>query len=240
MAEGSLLELKHVYTRYGPVECLKGVSVKVDRGEIVALLGANGAGKTTVLKTISGLVRPAAGEVLFEGRPISERSPEAIVKAGISHVPEGRKIFQKLDVSENLELGAFTRRDGAGIRDDLEDIFKIFPVLKKRLKQKAGTLSGGEQQMLAIGRALMSRPSVLLLDEPSLGLAPILVSTIFRMIEAVHRQGKTILLVEQNAHMALKIAARAYVLEIGQIVAQGRSEEIRRSSAIREAYLGGA
>ena len=235
-----MLELKHVYTRYGPVECLKGISVTVKQGEVVALLGANGAGKTTVLKTISGLVRPVAGEVLFKGKNISRSTPELIVRAGIAHVPEGRKIFQKLDVLENLELGAFTRRDANGIKKDLENIFTLFPVLKERLKQKAGTLSGGEQQMLAIGRALMSRPSVLLLDEPSLGLAPLLVSTIFRMIEAVHRQGMTLLLVEQNAHMALKVASRAYVLEIGQIVAEGSSEEIRKSPVVREAYLGGA
>jgi branched-chain amino acid transport system ATP-binding protein len=235
-----MLELKHVHTRYGQVECLKGVSITVKRGEVVALLGANGAGKTTVLKTISGLIRPVAGEVLLDGKPISDLSPEDVVRAGIAHAPEGRKIFQKLEVLENLELGAFTRTDRAGIRQDLENVFHLFPKLKSRLKQKAGTLSGGEQQMLAIGRALMSRPSVLLLDEPSLGLAPILVGAIFKMIEAVHKQGKTILLVEQNAHMALKIAGRAYVLEIGQVVAQGKAEEIRETSAIREAYLGGS
>jgi len=235
-----MLELRHVYTRYGPVECLKGISLTVKEGEIVALLGANGAGKTTVLKTISGLVRPAAGEVLFKGKNISLASPESIVRLGVAHSPEGRKIFQKLDVLENLELGAFTRRDRAGVRKDMENIFTLFPVLRQRIKQKAGTLSGGEQQMLAIGRALMSRPSVLLLDEPSLGLAPLLVSAIFRMIEAVHRQGMTILLVEQNAHMALKVASRAYVLEIGQIVTEGSSDEIRKSPAVREAYLGGA
>jgi branched-chain amino acid transport system ATP-binding protein len=235
-----MLELKHLYTRYGSVECLKGVSLTVNAGEIVALLGANGAGKTTVLKTVSGLVRPAAGEVLLQGKPLSRLSAEAIVKAGVAHVPEGRKVFQRLDVSENLQLGAYTRRDRTGVRSDLDEVFRIFPLLKKRLGQKAGTLSGGEQQMLAIGRALMSRPSVLLLDEPSLGLAPRLVSTIFRMIEEIHRQGKTILLVEQNAHMALKVAGRAYVLETGQIVAQGNAGEIRQSRAIREAYLGGA
>ena len=235
-----MLELKHIYTRYGPVECLKGISLNVKEGEIVALLGANGAGKTTVLKTISGLVRPVAGEILFKGKSISLAAPEAIVRVGVAHVPEGRKIFQKLDVLENLELGAFTRRDAAGVRKDMENIFTLFPVLRQRMKQKAGTLSGGEQQMLAIGRALMSRPSMLLLDEPSLGLAPLLVSAIFRMIEAVHKQGMTILLVEQNAHMALKVASRAYVLEIGQIVTEGSSEEMRKSPVVREAYLGGA
>lgn len=234
-----MLELKHVYTRYGKVECLKGVALSVKQGEIVALLGSNGAGKTTVLKTISGFIRPSAGDVCFQGQSISSATPEAIVKLGIAHVPEGRKVFQRLSVLENLELGAFLRRDEDMIQNDLEEIFSIFPILKKRLKQKAGTLSGGEQQMLAIGRGLMSRPSVLLLDEPSLGLAPLLVSTIFKMIEKIHAQGKTILLVEQNARMALKVAKRAYVLETGQVVLEGNSDEIRDSPAIQNAYLGG-
>ncbi len=234
-----MLELKHVYTRYGKVECLKGLTLSVKEGEIVALLGANGAGKTTVLKTISGLIRPTAGEALFRGEPISTRTPEAIVKMGIAHVPEGRKIFQRLNVLENLELGAFVRSDQKEIRKDTEEIFQLFPILKKRVKQKAGTLSGGEQQMLAIGRGLMSRPSVLLLDEPSLGLAPILVSAIFRMIEKIHVQGKTILLVEQNARMALKVAKRAYVIETGRLVLEGLAEEIKNSPAIQNAYLGG-
>ena len=235
-----MLELKHVHTRYGKVECLKGVSFSVGKGELVALLGANGAGKTTVLKTISGLIRPAAGEILLAGRTISDLSPEAIVRLGVAHVPEGRKIFQRLNVLENLELGAFTRHDASGIRKDMEEIFEIFPVLKNRLKQRAGTLSGGEQQMLAIGRGLMSRPSVLLLDEPSLGLAPMLVSTIFKMIERIHRQGRTILLVEQNARMALKIAGRAYVLETGQRVLAGSARELWENPAIQSAYLGGS
>lgn len=235
-----MLELNHVYTRYGKVECLKGISFSIKEGEMVALLGANGAGKTTILKTISGLIRPVAGEILFRGRSISSFSPEAIVKLGISHVPEGRKIFQRLNVLENLELGAFIRRDRHEIQKDMEGIFEIFPVLKKHLGQKAGTLSGGEQQMLAIGRGLMSRPSMLLLDEPSLGLAPMLVSSIFKMIESIHRQGKTILLVEQNARMALKIASRAYVLETGQIVLAGESRELWEDPAIQNAYLGGS
>ena len=234
-----MLELRHVYTRYGQVECLKGLTLAVRQGEIVALLGANGAGKTTVLKTISGLVRPSAGDILWEGKPISSASAEQIVRAGISHVPEGRKVFQRMDVLENLELGAYLRSDGAEIQKDLENVFTLFPVLKERMKQKAGTLSGGEQQMLAIGRALMSRPKLLLLDEPSLGLAPLLVSTIFKMVETIHRQGVTIFLVEQNAHMALKVADRAYVLEIGQIVLEGQSEQIRNSPAVQAAYLGG-
>lgn len=235
-----VLELRHVHTRYGKVECLKGVSFSVAEGEIVALLGANGAGKTTVLKTISGLIRPTAGEVLFAGKPISSLPPEAIVRLGLSHVPEGRRIFQRLTVRENLEIGAYTRDDNAGVAADLERVFDIFPLLKKRLSQKGGTLSGGEQQMLAIGRALMSRPSVLLLDEPSLGLAPILVSAIFRMITEVHRQGKTILLVEQNARMALKVARRAYVLQTGEVVLEGAAEDISRSREIQSAYLGGS
>ncbi len=234
-----MLELKHVYTRYGKVECLKGVTFSVNEGEIVALLGANGAGKSTVLKTISGLIHPVAGELLFRGRLLSSSSAEEVVRLGISHVPEGRKIFQRLSVLENLELGAFIRSDKAAIEKDREEIFDIFPILKKRLYQKAGTLSGGEQQMLAIGRGLMSRPSVLLLDEPSLGLAPILVSTIFQIIEKIHKQGKTILLVEQNARMALRVASRAYVLETGQIVMEGTAEAVRNSPAIQNAYLGG-
>ncbi len=234
-----MLELKHVYTRYGKVECLKGISLQINRGEIVALLGANGAGKTTVLKTISGLIHPATGEVLLDGKSIVAKTPEEIVRLGIAHVPEGRKIFQRLNVLENLELGAFVRNDTHEIQKDLEQIFSIFPLLKRRLKQKAGTLSGGEQQMLAIGRGLMSRPSILLLDEPSLGLAPILVSSIFKMIDQVHQQGKTILLVEQNARMALKIASRAYVLEIGQIAMEGRAEDLQDNPVVQDAYLGG-
>ncbi len=234
-----MLELKHVYTRYGKVECLKGITLNVKQGEIVALLGANGAGKTTVLKTISGLIQPTAGEILFNGKSISSMIAENIVKMGIAHVPEGRKVFQRMSVLENLELGAYLRNDFEDIKKDLEEIFDIFPILKKRSNQKAGTLSGGEQQMLAIGRALMSRPSVLLLDEPSLGLAPILVSAIFKMIEKIHAQGKTILLVEQNARMALKVAKRAYVLEVGQMVLEGPAEEIKNSAAIQNAYLGG-
>lgn len=234
-----MLELKHVYTRYGKVECLKGIDLTVREGEIVTLLGANGAGKTTVLKTISGLVRPAAGEIYFRGEPISSLSAREIVLRGIAHVPEGRKIFQRLDVLENLELGAFVRHDPAEIRKDLEEIFELFPIFKKRLRQKAGTLSGGEQQMLAIGRGLMSRPTLLLLDEPSLGLAPLLVSGIFKMIEQVHRKKMTILLVEQNARMALKVADRAYVLETGQMALEGMASDIQNNPAIQSAYLGG-
>lgn len=234
-----MLELNHVYTKYGKVECLKGVSLRVEPGEIVALLGANGAGKTTVLKTISGIVRPTAGEVCWKGKPISALLPAQIVKLGICHVPEGRKIFQRLTVRENLELGAYIRKDKREISRDMGEIFEMFPILDSRQNQRAGTLSGGEQQMLAIGRGLMSRPSVLLLDEPSLGLAPLLVTAIFKMIERIHAQGKTILLVEQNARMALSVAKRAYVLSTGEIVLQGNAAEIRNSPAIQSAYLGG-
>jgi len=232
------LEARHIHTRYGKVDCLKGVSLSVEKGEIVALLGANGAGKTTTLKTISGLIRPAAGEIFFKEKPVSSLAPEEIVRLGVAHAPEGRKIFQKLDVLENLELGAFVRRDGE-IGKDLEDIFSLFPVLKKRARQKAGTLSGGEQQMLAIGRALMSRPSMLLLDEPSLGLAPIFVSTIFNLIRQINERGMTILLVEQNARMALKIAHRAYVLETGQVALEGKASDLRDNPVVKNAYLGG-
>jgi branched-chain amino acid transport system ATP-binding protein len=234
-----MLELRHVHTRYGKVDCLRGVSFKVEEGEIVALLGANGAGKTTVLKTISGTVAPTSGEVLFRGEAISGELPEDIVRSGIAHVPEGRKVFQRLSVLENLEMGAYTRADAREREADLEEVFALFPILKERARQKAGTLSGGEQQMLAIGRGLMSRPSVLLLDEPSLGLAPMLVSGIFRMIDAIHRQGKTILLVEQNARMALKVASRAYVMQVGQVVLEGPAEAVRNSPEIQSAYLGG-
>ena len=234
-----LLEARHIHTCYGKVDCLKGVSFFVNEGEIVALLGANGAGKTTTLKTLSGFVRPSAGEVFFKEKSIVSLPPEEIVRLGIAHAPEGRKIFQRLSVIENLELGAFIRRDEASVQKDLQEIYEMFPILKQRCRQKAGTLSGGEQQMLAIGRALMSRPSVLLLDEPSLGLAPIFVSMIFEMIQRINRQGRTILLVEQNARMALKIAHRGYVLETGQVVLQGKASELADNPTVQSAYLGG-
>ena len=233
-----MLELKHVYTHYGKVECLKGISFSVQEGEIVALLGSNGAGKSTVLKTISGLVRPSAGDILFKSKTISGLPAEAIVRAGLAHVPEGRKIFQRLDVRENLFLGAYTRSDRRQLSADLEEIFTLFPVLKKRIAQKAGTLSGGEQQMLALGRALMSKPSFLLLDEPSLGLAPLLVSAVFKMISAIRDRGVTILLVEQNARMALEVSSRAYVLELGEIVLEGPAKAVWENPAVKCAYLG--
>lgn len=235
-----LLEVRHIHTRYGKVGCLEGVSLSVKEGEIVALLGANGAGKTTTLKTISGLIHPAAGKIFFKEKPIDALLPEEIVRLGIAHAPEGRKIFQKLDVLENLELGAFIRPDRSEIQRDIEEIYELFPILKKRMKQEAGTLSGGEQQMLAIGRALMSRPSLLLLDEPSLGLAPIYVSAIFQMIQKINKLGKTILLVEQNAHMALKIAHRAYVLETGRIALEGKASDLVNEPSVKNAYLGGS
>lgn len=233
-----MLELRHVYTKYGKLECLKGISFTVKKGEIVALLGSNGAGKSTVLKTISGLIRPSAGEILFCGRAISLATPESIVEGGLAHVPEGRKIFQRLDVRENLLLGAYTRKDRSRLSADLEEIFGLFPILKQRHRQKAGTLSGGEQQMLALGRALMSKPTFLLLDEPSLGLAPLLVTSIFQMIRSIQERGVTILLVEQNARMALRIADRAYVMELGEIVLEGPAELIGNNPAVKSAYLG--
>ena len=234
-----MLEVRDLHVYYGPIHALKGVSLSVAEGEIVTLIGANGAGKTTLLRAISGLTPPRRGTIAFEGRSLLRRLPEDIVRLGVSHVPEGRRIFANLTVQENLELGAFLRRDRAELARDRERVFALFPRLKERLHQVAGTLSGGEQQMLAIGRALMARPRLLLLDEPSLGLAPLLVRTIFDVIKEINGQGTTILLVEQNAHMALSIAHRAYVLETGRIVLEGPAEALRQSEQIRAAYLGG-
>lgn len=234
-----MLELKNIFTRYGKVECLKCVDLIVKEGEIVALLGANGAGKSTTLKTISGLVRPTAGEVMFRGKKIHTLTTEAVMRLGISQVPEGRKIFHRLTVLENLELGAFIRGGDQSVSGDIDRMFATFPILRTRAGQKAGTLSGGEQQMLAIARALMSRPDVLLLDEPSLGLAPLVVSAIFKIIQDINRQGRTILLVEQNARMALGIASRAYVMETGRVVLSGAARDVEKSPEVQEAYLGG-
>ncbi|HEY8531012.1 MAG TPA: ABC transporter ATP-binding protein [Limnochorda sp.] len=234
-----MLEVRDLHVYYGPIHALKGISLSVNEGEIVTLIGANGAGKTTLLRAISGLAPARRGNITFQGRSLLRQLPEDIVRLGISHVPEGRRIFANLTVRENLELGAFLRRDRAEQARDLERVFDLFPRLKERLHQVAGTLSGGEQQMLAIGRALMARPRLLLLDEPSLGLAPLLVRTIFDVIREINSQGTTILLVEQNAHMALSIAHRAYVLETGRIVLAGPADELRQSEAIRAAYLGG-
>ncbi|MDP9238048.1 MAG: ABC transporter ATP-binding protein [Chloroflexota bacterium] len=217
---------------------IKGVSLRVEAGEIVALIGSNGAGKSTTLRTISGLLRPRSGEIWFEGRRIDHVAPHKIVSLGISHAPEGRAIFGRLSVMENLRLGAYQRSSRDGVQADLERVLALFPRLRERLKQDGGTLSGGEQQMLAIGRALMARPRILLLDEPSMGLAPVLVETIFRTIIEINREGTTILLVEQNAAMALQIAKRGYVLESGSVTIQATAEELRVSDTVRKTYLG--
>lgn len=235
----ALLELENVHTYYGHVHALKGISLKVDEGEIVTLIGANGAGKTTILRTISGLVRPRQGRIVFDGRVINNVPAHQIVYLGISHAPEGRKVFTTLTVEENLMMGAYSRgNDKQGIEEAKERVFRLFPRLKERRKQLAGTLSGGEQQMLAIGRALMAKPKLLMLDEPSLGLAPMLVQAIFDTIEEINRQGTTILLVEQNARAALRLAHRGYVLETGRIVLSGTAKELMQDERVRKAYLG--
>jgi branched-chain amino acid transport system ATP-binding protein len=235
----ALLELVNLHVYYGNIHALKGISLHVEEGEIVALLGSNGAGKTTTLRTISGLLRPREGTVHLRGEPIGHLPPHDIVFRGIGHAPEGRRIFARLTVSENLEMGAYARTDTAGIRDDLERVFALFPRLRERIGQVAGTLSGGEQQMLAIGRALMARPRVLLLDEPSMGLAPVLVEQIFETVKGINAQGTTILLVEQNAYMALAIAQRGYVLRTGEIALSGTAAELQANEEVRRAYLGG-
>jgi len=232
-----MLEVENIQVFYGEIHALKGISLQVAQGEIVALLGNNGAGKTTTLKTISGLLRPRIGQILLEGQPIHELPPHEIVSLGVAHAPEGRRIFSRLTVTENLEMGAYLRSDGA-ILEDIEGVFTLFPRLKERRAQVAGTLSGGEQQMLAIGRALMARPRILLLDEPSMGLAPILVEQIFQRVEDINRQGTTILLVEQNAAMALSIAHRGYVLETGSIALHGSAAELYEHPDVKRAYLG--
>ena len=232
-----MLTLEDLEVYYGEIHALKRVSLEVRDREIVALLGNNGAGKTTTLKTVSGLLAPRRGRVSFEGRPLTDVAPHEIVARGIAHVPEGRRIFNRLTVRENLLMGAYLRADG-GIATDLERVFALFPRLHERLTQVAGTLSGGEQQMLAIGRALMARPKVLLLDEPSMGLAPVLVEQIFETIAEVNRQGTTILLVEQNAAMALSIATRGYVLETGSVVLSGTAAALGENTEVRRAYLG--
>ncbi len=235
-----LLEIENLHVFYGAIEALHGLSFHVDEGEIVTLIGANGAGKSTILNTISGLLRPREGSIHFRGKDISNTAASRIVKLGISQVPEGRKIFAPLTVKENLEMGAYTRRDKAEIAESMKGVFASFPRLEERLQQLGGTLSGGEQQMLAMGRGLMSRPSLLLLDEPSMGLAPILVEEIFRIIEEINEKGTSILLVEQNANMALSVADRGYVLETGQIVLEGSARELRENPEVKAAYLGKA
>ena len=233
-----ILSVNHIDVAYGTIPALHGIDLQVEKGEVVTLIGANGAGKTTTLRTISGLLRPRTGTIQFNGTNITGVKPHVITAMGVSHVPEGRGIFANLTVSDNLELGAYLRKDR--VKDsEYERIYTLFPVLKERIKQNAGTLSGGEQQMLAISRALMSKPSVLLLDEPSLGLAPQMVQTIFRVIKEINAEGTTILLVEQNAHMALMTAHRGYVMETGRIVLADDSKALLASERVKHAYLGG-
>lgn len=235
-----MLELSGVSVFYGKIEALKKVDLFVEDGEVVTIIGANGAGKTTLLKAISGILRPTKGKINFNGESIETQPAEKIVRMGISHCPEGRKVFHALSVEENLRLGAFIRSDKKEIEEELEDVFRLFPVLKLRLAQKAGTLSGGEQQMLAIARALMSKPKILLLDEPSLGLAPKLVEKIlFETIAEINKEGVSILLVEQNAHLALQVAKRGYVLETGKIILCDLSANLIKNDAVKSAYLGG-
>ena len=236
---GTMLKINDINVFYGAIHAIKGASLEVNEGEIVTLIGANGAGKSTILRTISGLLKPKGGSVQFEGKDIAGLPAHEIVKCGISQVPEGRRIFAEMTVLENLELGAFTRKDKDGIKSDMEMVFNRFPRLKERISQLAGTLSGGEQQMLAMGRALMSRPRLLLLDEPSMGLAPLLIKEIFAIIQDINKAGTTVLLVEQNANMALSIAHRAYVLETGRITLSGDARELAASEDVRKAYLGG-
>ncbi|HAA47561.1 MAG TPA: ABC transporter ATP-binding protein [Synergistaceae bacterium] len=234
-----MLNVRDLHVHYGGIHALKGISIDVPSGKIVTLIGANGAGKSTTLRTIAGLVRKSSGEILYEGKPIDGWSPEDVVKAGIVMGPEGRRIFPHLSVLDNLMLGAYSRNDKDGIERDLEWVYELFPRLKERLWQKGGTLSGGEQQMLAVGRALMSSPKLVMLDEPSLGLAPLLVKEVFEIIETINQQGKTVLLVEQNAFASLKIAHYAYVLEVGQIVLEGTGQDLLNDKRVQEAYLGG-
>ena len=236
---GTMLTINDINVFYGAIHAIKGVSLEVNEGEIVTLIGANGAGKSTILRTISGLLKPKTGSIQFVGQEIAGMPAHEIVKTGISQVPEGRRIFAEMSVLENLELGAFTRKDKDGIKADMELVFERFPRLKERIGQLACTLSGGEQQMLAMGRALMSRPRLLLLDEPSMGLAPLLIKEIFTIIQDINKTGTTVLLVEQNANMALSIAHRAYVLETGRITLSGDAKELAASDEVRKAYLGG-
>jgi branched-chain amino acid transport system ATP-binding protein len=233
-----VLELRNVDVFYGRVQALRNVSLTVDDGEIVALIGSNGAGKSTTLRTISGLVRPAKGEVLLRGERISGLGSEKIARLGIGHAPEGRRLFSRLTVRENLEMGAYSRRDRSGIRGDFERVYELFPRVRERSSQLAGSLSGGEQQMVAIGRALMARPTVLLLDEPSLGLAPIVVDSVFAVIREINQGGTTVLLIEQNALLALNTARRGYVLETGEVAIEGPAQDLLRSPDVQRAYLG--
>jgi branched-chain amino acid transport system ATP-binding protein len=233
-----VLEIAGLRVAYGPIEALRGIDLQVRSGELVCLLGANGAGKSTTLRAVSGLLRPVAGRIAFEGRSIAGLPPSTILEAGIAHCPEGRRVFPYLSVEENLLMGAYVRRDRAGISADLDRVCTHFPVLAERRGQAAGTLSGGEQQMLAIGRALMARPRLILFDEPSLGLAPTIVETTFAIIADIRRQGTTVLMVEQNAYLALRMADRAYVLETGRIVLAGAAADLMADDHVRRAYLG--
>jgi branched-chain amino acid transport system ATP-binding protein len=234
----AFLDVDDIQTYYGNIQALKGITITVEEGECVTLIGSNGAGKSTTLRSISGLTPPRAGSIRFDGTEISQLPPQEIVGLGICQSPEGRKCFQRMSVRENLELGAYLRRDHAGVREDLERVFDLFPRLKERETQKAGTMSGGEQQMLAIGRALMGRPRLLLLDEPSMGIAPILVERIYETIAEINRQGTTILLVEQNANFALEVSSRGYVLETGSVSIADASDALRSNPDVQKAYLG--
>jgi branched-chain amino acid transport system ATP-binding protein len=234
----ALLEVQDMHSYYGHIHAVRGISLTVEEGEVVTLIGSNGAGKTTTLRSINGILPPRAGKIVFNGEEIQGIPAHDMISRGIAQSPEGRKIFFRMTVLENLEMGAYHRNDRSGISQDMERVFELFPRLKERTKQEAGTMSGGEQQMLAIGRALMSRPKLLLLDEPSMGLAPVLVERIFQIIEEINHQGTTILLVEQNANVALEIASRGYVLESGKIVNSASAEKLREDPKVREAYLG--
>jgi branched-chain amino acid transport system ATP-binding protein len=234
-----MLKVNGIDVFYGNIHALKGVSLEINEGEIVTLIGANGAGKSTLLKTLSGLLKPKSGTIEYLGKSISGKAPQSIVKAGISHVPEGRRVFANMSVEENLELGAYLRKDSKEIRKDIQSVYELFPRLQERRKQLSGTLSGGEQQMLAMGRAIMAKPKLLLLDEPSMGLAPLMVKTIFQIIEKINQDGTTILLVEQNANMALSVADMAYVIETGRVKISGTAVELQASEEIKKAYLGG-
>jgi branched-chain amino acid transport system ATP-binding protein len=233
-----MLALQDVHAYYGNIHALKGLTLQVEKGEIVALIGANGAGKSTTIRTITGLLHPRRGQIMLEGEPIAQLLPHQIVQRGVAQAPEGRRIFPRLTVLENLEMGAYTRTDLAAVRADLDRVLQLFPRLKERASQQGGTLSGGEQQMLAIGRALMARPRVLLLDEPSMGLAPTMVEVIFQTIQEINRQGTTILLVEQNALMALEVAHRGYVLQTGRTVLHDSSANLLQNAMVRKVYLG--
>jgi branched-chain amino acid transport system ATP-binding protein len=234
----SLLELDNVHSYYGHIQALRGISLTVEEGEVVTLIGSNGAGKTTTLRSINGILPPREGKIIFAGEEIQGLPAHDMISRGIAQSPEGRKIFFRMTVRENLEMGAYHRNDNTSVREDMDRVFELFPRLNERIKQEAGTMSGGEQQMLAIGRALMGRPKLLLLDEPSMGLAPVLVERIFHTIQEINEQGTTILLVEQNANVALEIATRGYVLETGSIVNSASAESLREDPKVREAYLG--